>query len=356
MSNPSIAYTNERRYDSIIRSNKREYQNTLNEENVDFAKAAGSLMANYWWDFKDKKGKPNTSKVSQALTTASKVPMNPYNVYFGVECWSQAGKDYRSYGIDGVTAMTDVVGESGTCSSGLGHGGTATGLAIKPLANRGFGFAIFSAHWAYPHFWRIGHKAEGEMYSRAVDRFMWEGTPDMEQNLPGLKCGCEAGVSKHIRSDFKYNPINSHAKRYPAGSEAFFHTDYNEPVVYLGKSLEKAATSRFRAHIGRQSVLPPPAERFVTLVNTTNHSTIGTMSALMKNDQPMANRSKCSINVGVKAVANSSDGSQLDGKLILHQLGADGKVDLDLVVSYQRLVELPELSMSVCQKVRLYNG
>ena len=292
-------------------------------------------MINYKWDLNG-----DESQVAQALKVAKQDGLNLKTVYFGIECWAQgAGGSPVTYGIDSIGGQE----ESGSFGNGVGHGGTATGLAVKPLAERGLGSAIFSAHWAYPHFSRAGHEGGGDMYSRAVDRFMWEGKPDLE-GLEGLQCDCNGGISTHIRADLGTNPITKYAERYPAGSEGFFHSDYKEPVSYVGPK-------QFRAHIGQQSILPAPAERFTTLSNVSNGNVVGTISANLLED-PLSGTlkglsSRCSINVEIKAATSIGEGSQLVANLPLHLLNARGKLDLDLIVTYQRLVEFPEITMSI---------
>lgn len=163
---------------------------------------------------------------------------------------------------------------------------------------------------------------------------MWEGTPDLA-TLKGLNCACVAGSQQHIRPDFKENPITKFAKQYPAGSEGFFHTDYKEAISSLG-------SGKFRAHLGQQSILPAPAERSATLSVTPNGNPAGVIAAELK-DTP----SRCSIGFAVTDTSSIGEGSQLKGKLILHKLNARGDLNLDLVVTYQRLAEFPGLMLNV---------
>ena len=330
-----IALTNKESYDAVTKDNRKAWQNTLNENNKLFAIAAGSVMPNYWWDSKDHGD--NKSKVAEALKTAEKDNIILKSVYFGIECWAQSlALGYETYGVDDTMVVDDITSESGAYANGLAHGGTATGLAVRPLAKYGLGTGIFSAYWAYPHFWRDGHKGEGDMYSRAVDRFMWEGTPDLE-HMEGLECSCLAEsnvkcLEAHMRGDFKNNPINNHVERYPTGSEGFFHTDYKEFVYYQGPK-------RFRAHIGQQSILPAPAERSAELTNTASGNKVGTISAILLN-----NPSRCTISIKIEAPTTAQDETQLKAKLPLHQISASRKLELNLIVTYQKLADYPGLN------------
>ena len=242
-------------------------------------------------------------------------------VYFGIDCWAQNIDRKNTRWTFGV----DTEGGDGSVGVGVGHGGTATGLAVKPLASYGLGTGIFAPGWACEHLER----------GRDVDRFMWEGKPDL-QTLKGMTCACDVHFQQHIRPDFNDNPIAKFAKQYPAGSEGFFHTDYQEAMSDLG-------SGNFRAHLGQQSVLPAPAERSATLNITPMGNASGVLAAQIK-DVP----SRCSIGVAITAASSIGEGSHLEGKLLLHHLNAQGDLDLDLVVTYQRLVEVPGL------KIRLF--
>ena len=106
--------------------------NALHEKNVDFARAAGSIVTNYWWTL--------SKNVRPSMDVARAKNVDPSSVYFGSECWGQTddGNPKRmTFGID--TNGGD--GESGTFNPGRGHGGTATGLAVKQLAPHDFGMS-----------------------------------------------------------------------------------------------------------------------------------------------------------------------------------------------------------------------
>ena len=305
------------RYDAVTKDNVFPgYRYTLNDDNAIFAASAGSLMTDYKWTVE--------RHVDPAVKFAENTETNLDSVYFGIECWTQSGVN-SGYGIEHAYQR-----EPGTVGKGTGYGGTATGLAVKPLAKRGLGAAIFSAHWAYPHFYRAGHEGEGDMYSRAVDRFMWEGTPDIDK-LDGLTCSC--GVGTHRRPDFKDNPIVKFAKQYPAGSDGFFYTDYTEPVSYIGPK-------QFRADIGQQSILPAPNERSATLNSTIDDKTVGNLSAVFKNGQ-----SKCAIELSRATAVSSISGETLEGSLTIHKTSARGDLDLDLIIIYQKLAAISGLEI-----------
>ena len=48
-----LVLANDYRYDSVVNSGNKMFQNTLDAANVDFAKAAGSIFTNYWWSGDD---------------------------------------------------------------------------------------------------------------------------------------------------------------------------------------------------------------------------------------------------------------------------------------------------------------
>jgi hypothetical protein len=97
---------------------------------------------------------------------------------------------------------------------------------------------------------------------------MWKGKLDMteylnmdEKNLPSKESQpdicckeCSKGFKGNLRNDFKKCPIIKFARKYPAQSNSFFHTDYKE-------AYSNGGLSKFRVHVGQQSVLPTPGER-----------------------------------------------------------------------------------------------
>ena len=240
------------------------------------------------------------------------MPLN--TVYFGADCWGQTD-GRQTFGI----AQAGGVGGVGV---GTGFGGTATGLAVKQTATHGLGSGIFASGWAYEHFLR-----------REVDRFMWEGEPDLEPL--GLQCACKNSIQNHLRSDFKDNPIAKFATQYPAGTESFFYSDYKDASYRLG-------TGQYLAHIGQQSVLPTPAERHTPVSITPKSDSVGILTATM-NDEP----SRCSIGITIKDLPSISNEAQVDGKLYLHKLSARGDLNLDLNVTYLKLVDHPDLKTSL---------
>ena len=272
----------------------------------------------------------------EAVTFAKNNEMGLDCVYFGVDCWGQTHDSDKKEENGRLTIGFDEHG-IGTARAGTGHGGTATGLVVKALAQRQLGCGIFACGWACEHFPR----------GRVVDRFMWEGEPDYLEKLITLddqnsrKVGCKCwdigfknpiGIQQHMRSDFKDNGIARTARHYPAGSEAFFHTDYTEAMAFLGPDKDNPGKELFRAHLGQQSILPAPKERSAPLhmlPKGASDAAAGAIKAEMKHTP-----SRCSVYV-VLSSSITGAGAQIGGHLQLHQLNARGDFDLDLIIAYQ---------------------
>lgn len=205
-------------YDSLTRDNRIDYQNGLTEQNIIFAKAAGSVLTNYVWT-------PETAAATRALALENGI--YPANVLYGIDVWAQSTNRE-------------------TYPRGVG-GGTGTGLAVAKLAELGLSAGIFGPAWPYEHFNCLPD-------SRTVENAMWSGAALPET----LQCGC-ASRSRHYIEGYMEHPILEHAQDFPAGSDAFFCTDFTQAFEAVNGSGAIADKMRVRAKLGSQSVLPRPS-------------------------------------------------------------------------------------------------
>ena len=307
------------------------YQNKLNNQNAKFAQAAGSVITNYWW---------NAESLEETAKFASQYGPKPAQVYSGVDCWAQTqdGPDpntRETYGIDDV----DGTGASGASGTGPGHGGTATGLAVRENASLGLGSGIFASGWAFEHFAR----------GKNVDRFMWEGKLEVKNSKLDPKpfaldlkawkdldveCACYTGTQQHIRRDLELNPVGKYAKRYPAGSGSFFYTDYREAFLHQGGG-------NFQAHLGAQSILPAPGDRTAPLNSLPEQHEVGKLVANFRIGPDR--RSKCSLEISIPTAPAIGANSEFQAFIPLHEIYPRRDLDLDFTISYKKPPNLPGL-------------
>ena len=91
-------------YDSLTVDNELDYQNTLTDKNIDYARPATALFTNYSW---------TEAGVREAVELTSKENFKSTRVYFGIDVWAQ---------------NTDMDGPPRTTFPPKGGGGTNTGL------------------------------------------------------------------------------------------------------------------------------------------------------------------------------------------------------------------------------------
>jgi hypothetical protein len=272
--------------------------------------------------------------------------------------------------------------EAGVLENGLGtgHGGTATGRFVSLVAEklksakdktgvdpsekpRGIGVGLFAHGWAYEHF----------MPGTSMDRFMWEGEPNMtplisptdsrrmkveewqakqeyrkthdKEESWGAEydCPCKTSIAQHLWEkpanndkkwpvDFKDWPITKSAQRYPVGTDSFFHTDYTEPVIDMPGHM-------YQYRLGQQSVLPIPGARHPKLEFTDAGNTMGHLQAVMS--------TKCTLRVKLQN-QSIKDTSTVKGFLELHYLNIDGSLKPEVVLAYQRLKDTTGLTIRLC--------
>lgn len=210
--------------------------------------------------------------------------------------------------------------------------GTATGEGVRDIgayAEGAFGSGLFSIAWAFECF---TFDDRPQQKPRIVDRFMWEGDPDLIPSIKGLTCHCTPNGSKtHLGDDdgqaFSHNPIVKYAKLYPAGSEGFFYTDYSDAMVAL-------PDGKFHAQIAQQSILP--VQRSAPLASLSGAITTQLSSSF---------NSKCTL--GVKLPSGANTGGQVNEHFILHYGNAQCDHGLHLSILYHRLAALSGLNISV---------
>jgi hypothetical protein len=202
-------------YDSLTRKNRIEYQNALSEQNIILAEAAGSILTNYVWT-------PEKAAATRALALQNGI--DPANVLCGIDVWAQSS-------------------ERETYPEDVG-GGTGTGLGVAKLAELGLSAGIFGPAWPYEHFDCLSD-------SRAVEKAMWTGAALPER----LRCDC-ASRSRHLIAGYMDYPILQSAREFPAGSDAFFYTDFTQAFEALTGPGAAAEKIQARANLISQSVLP----------------------------------------------------------------------------------------------------
>jgi hypothetical protein len=203
------------RYDALTISNNVFYQNGLTASNLLFAEACGSILTNYsWGDF----------EASKSRTVALQAGFPLERLFFGVDVWAQ---------------NSTVSHRSRTTYPKKGGGGTNTGIAITKLAELGMSAGIFAPAWSFEHFPGQG---------TGTERVMWEGKAMPKE----MKCDCPSSTTQH--QQIPGHCIVRSAKKYPAGTETFFSTDFSRAFA------TNIADGSFRAQLGTQSPLPLPLQ------------------------------------------------------------------------------------------------
>lgn len=205
-------------YDSLTCKNRIDYQNALTEQNLVLAKAAGSILTNYVWT-------PEKAAATRALALRNDI--DPANILCGIDVWAQSSKR--------ETYPKDV------------GGGTGTGLGVAKLAELGLSAGVFGPAWPYEHFDCLSD-------TRAVEKTMWTGTA-----LPAeLHCDC-VSRSRHSIQGYMDCPILQSAREFPAGSDTFFYTDFNQVFEAVTGSQTVGEKTQVRASLVSRSVLPRPS-------------------------------------------------------------------------------------------------
>ncbi|KAI4725921.1 hypothetical protein E4T49_06353 [Aureobasidium sp. EXF-10728] len=208
-------------YDSLTSKNRIDYQNALTEQNVLFAKAAGSLLTNYVW---------TVDLAAATKAVALQNDISPVNILCGIDVWAQdSGHSARK------TFPKDV------------GGGTGTGLGVAKLAQIGLSAGIFGPAWPYEHFACLSD-------SKAVDNSMWTGVALPET----LRCNCDS-KNRHSIQGYMIHPIIENAQEFSAGSDTFFYTDFSQAFEAASSSDLAADKSKVRASLASQSILPQPS-------------------------------------------------------------------------------------------------
>lgn len=306
------------RYDGLTIQNQRAWLNTVTPDNLPFAKAAGSIITNYSYN------------LSSVTTVAQSKPLNLSAIYSGIDCWGQTDDSYdtpRRTNTRNTFGFNNLTGQgTGEVGVGRGHGGTATGLAVKALGGLEIGIGIFGHGWAYEH------TSPGTV----LDRYMWEGGPEFEKAAGKMTCRCHAGLpAQHLNPAFTSNPIKNHATLYPAGSDSFFYTDYKEVFVDTGDG-------KYRCHLNQQSVNPEPGARRDTLTLTPTSTVPCFMVAELRHDP-----SRCTVGVEIPQASSLANPTELSGKFTLHKLLAKSELNPDITISYRKLVHMEGLRLDL---------
>lgn len=198
--------------------NRVSYQNALNNSNIIFAKACGSILTNYCW-------KETDAESSKRFALRNDIPLK--NIFFGVDVWAQ---------------NTTKLSHPRVTYPEKGGGGTNTGVAVAKLASLGLSAGIFAPAWSFEHF--PGH-------ARDVERAVWEG-----DELPSdIICACGDCPSRHgANSEY---PNIKYSRESAVGSGSFFHTDFSRAFGRHGEKEKNIFGAHdMHAQLGQQSNLP----------------------------------------------------------------------------------------------------
>ncbi|OAP55445.1 hypothetical protein AYL99_10418 [Fonsecaea erecta] len=352
-------------YDALTKKNK-DYgsMNVLNTFNDPYRDAAGSILINYFY--------ANHELDATIKMAGAKLD----TVYHGVDCWAQTNDDMKNTYDPDSGRRTAGFREDGQLElrRGTGHGGTATGRFVGFIAEKldaarkavndastkpgGAGVGLFAHGWAYEHF----------MPGTSVDRFMWEGEPNLtpltdptdKRRMPAsvwkqkqdlrrtqdigwqaeFDCPCSHSIVQHLwrhpptAMDFKDWGIVKSALEYPAGTKSFFHTDYTEPVI-------DQSGQQYRYRLGQQSVLPIPGRRKRALNFTNAGESSGELEAVMS--------TKCTLRINLQN-KGINDQSKVSGSLVLHQLNIDAALKPEITLVYRRLMDTTGLPIQLCAR------
>jgi len=292
------------RYDAITTDNKVSYQNALNVKNLPFAKACGGILVNYCW---------NEKEARHSYQLANKHGLSPDQVFFGVDVWAQ---NKSSFTQPRVTYPE------------FGGGGTHTGIAVNKLAEIGLSAGIFAPAWSFEHFPTRGH---------GIECAMWDG-----HSLPeDLTCSCGDPRSYHPAN--RMSCITLSARQYPAGSDSFFHSDFNRG---FGRHNELAAkriygSKTIHAQLSSQSVLPHMATTSVRDGDVDN----GVNILSQRLEDTMGN-THLEIEAHSTSPLEDKTTQIYERWLPLFKLAMPADGALELTIAYKGLVGLPMASVS----------
>ena len=199
---------------------------------------------------------------------------------------------------------------------------------IGSMAKYGVGTGLFATGWCFQQFGAGNASQDTKLFRSDADSYMWTAQPDLSLlKSANLKFDDNGTVDKYIDKNQAAKCITKYARRYPAGSEAFFHTDYGKAVAYLGPR-------DYRAHLGEQSIWP--INRSADLKNPAG----GHLSAKL-NDI----RATCTIGVALASGAAPTANDQAEGTIILHKLNMRSDINYNLTVKYKRLAQFADLKV-----------
>jgi hypothetical protein len=210
---------------------------------------------------------------------------------------------------------------------------------IEPNAKFGLGSGLFATGWCFQKFKPKPGSSNFDMktYHSEADRYMWIGDPDLDDLSALKKAGVYGQVAhpeqeedkdvfdRYIHKGTQVDKcITKHAKVFPAGSEAFFYTNYGTAVDYHGPQ-------NYTAHLNEQSIWPFYPHVPLKTPSTTTGRVITKLAGV---------RAPCAIAVEPSA-GMTFDGTQADGHLMLHEVNMKGELNLNLSVRYKRSADAP---------------
>jgi hypothetical protein len=217
----------------------------------------------------------------------------------------------------------------------------ANGSYLEPMANYGLGSGLFATGWCFQMFKPppANPTADMKTYRSDADRYLWTGDPDLD-DLSELKranvLGAAPGPASTVNVIDNYinkgkqakQCITNFAKRFPAGSDAFFYTNYGTAVDYHGPQ-------KYTAHLGEQSIWPSHSSALLGDPTATTGKIVTKL---------VGPRAPCVIGVQLDAKP-ATEATESSGYIILHNINMRGDLNLNLTLKYKRVADLPGLKM-----------
>jgi hypothetical protein len=217
----------------------------------------------------------------------------------------------------------------------------ANGPYLEPMAKYGLGSGLFATGWCFQKFKPPPRNPTADMktYRSDADRYMWTGEPDLD-DLAELKKNDVFGedvdtsntdnvIDRYINKENQTQQcITQFAKIFPAGSDAFFYTNYGTAVDYHGPQ-------KYTAHLGEQSIWPSHNSAPLKTPTATTGRII---------TEHFGAHAPCAIAVELGA-GSIPGGTQAAGSIVLHNVNMQGDLNFNLTLKYKRSADLSGLKI-----------
>jgi len=248
----------------------------------------------------------------------------------------------------GNTAVSNGMTRDNVYMGRIIHAEMTNAPYLAPMAKYGVGSGLFATGWCFQKFKETPTyppknpppppTLDMRTYRSDADRYMWTGDPDLKDLVYLKNAGVfgEAGkvdetkppvnaIDTYINKDTQTEKcITKYAKMFPAGSEAFFYTNYGTAVDYHGPQ-------QYKAHLNEQSIWPFHRSALLTTPAATTGRIITKLAG---------SRAPCAIAVVIGSVI-TPDATQADGYISLHNINMRPDLNLTLSLTYKRSSEAP---------------